>query len=111
VSAEPEVHEFRPDWTLAPAVCLREWMREHGLTARVLAVAAVGRDHADPAETLVTEVLERKPLTELHARILAMGTGIPASFWRGYEANYRAGLAAGLKDCTLEDADGQPQPS
>lgn len=95
-----EVHEFKPDWTLAPAACLREWMAENNLSVHVLATAAVGRAHADEAARLIAEVLERKPLTEQHARILARGTGISESFWRNYEHNYRAGLAAGLKDCT-----------
>ena len=98
-----DIHEFKPDWTLAPAAALREWKAENNLSTRVLAVAAVGRKRADEAAKLITEVLERKPLTEVHARILAKGTGISESFWRNYEHNYRAGLAAGLKDCTPDD--------
>lgn len=104
MSSEPEAHEFKPDWTLAPAACLREWMTENNLSVRVLAAAAVGRAHADEAAELITEVLACKPLTEVHARILAKGTGISEGFWRNYEHNYRAGLAAGLKDCTPEDS-------
>ncbi len=95
--------EFRPDWTLAPAATLREWMRENGLSVRVLAVAAAGKWHKGAAAEVIQEVLDRKPLTEEHAKVLARGTGIPASFWAGFEHNYRAGLAAGLADVTPED--------
>jgi hypothetical protein len=98
------VHKFKPDWTLAPAACLREWMAENNLSIRVLAATAVGRAYADEAARLITEVLDRKPLTAAHALVLARGTGIPEGFWRNYEHNYRAGLAAGLEDCTGEDA-------
>ena len=38
-----------------------------------------------------------------HAAVLARGTFIPARFWLALEHNYRAGLAAGLKDVTEDD--------
>jgi hypothetical protein len=100
VTANPQVHEFKPDWCLAPAACLREWMEETHLSVHVLATTAVGWQRADEAAVLIQEVLDRKPLTERHVFVLERGTGISAGFWTRYEHNYRAGLAAGLKDCT-----------
>jgi hypothetical protein len=93
-------HPFTPDWCLAPAACLREWMEENGLSPGILAVAARGRAYKAVALTLIEEVLARAPLTERHAEVLEDGTRIPARFWLNYEHNYRAGLAAGLKDVT-----------
>jgi hypothetical protein len=95
-----ELHEFRPDWTLAPAVVLRHWIRETGVPARTIAFVAGGRERHGEALVLVQEVLDRKPLTEAHAAVLARGTHVLARMWLALEHNYRAGLAAGLKDVT-----------
>lgn len=76
---------FEPDWTIAPAATLQEWMEEHDVIL--------------PDERM-QEVLDRKPLTPQHAGLLELRTGIPARFWLALEHNYRAGLAAGLKDVT-----------
>lgn len=76
---------FKPDWTIAPAATLQEWMEE--------------QDAILPDER-IQEVLNRKPLTSQHAELLEQVTGIPARFWLALEHNYRAGLAAGLKDVT-----------
>ena len=98
--------EFRPDWTLAPSVCLREWMKETGLSAEVLAVACAGRAHRDEALALINDVLARRPLTQAHADLLTRAPGMPpAQFWLNFEHNYRAGLAAGLTDTTPEVGD------
>lgn len=91
---------FRPDWTVAPAATLADWMQENGLDPVVLAVACNGKERQHEALRLIQEVLDRKPLTQAHADTLARGTKIPASFWLNYEQNYRAGLAAGLTDTT-----------
>jgi plasmid maintenance system antidote protein VapI len=93
-------HEFRPDWTIAPGVMLEEWMEENGLSSRVLAVACGGRGRIAETMTLIGDVVERRPLTGLHARVLAAGTGISALFWLALEHDYRAGLAAGLTDAS-----------
>jgi plasmid maintenance system antidote protein VapI len=90
--------EFKPDWTLAPAATLREWMKENGLTPGELAVACLGRQGKSKALALIEDVLSRKPLTREHATMLWRGTGVASSFWLGFEHNYRAGLAAGLTD-------------
>jgi hypothetical protein len=63
---------------------------------------------ADPAAergiqealVLITDVLERKPLTGTHAACLSRGTGISAAFWLAREGDYRTGLAAGRIDTT-----------
>lgn len=100
--------EFRPDWTVAPAATLRDWMRENGVSVRLLAVAARGLEGRDGAVFLIQQVLDREPLTEDHALVLMQGTGIPEHFWLNYEHTYRAGLAAGLKDTTPGDAGRTP---
>jgi 8-oxo-dGTP pyrophosphatase MutT (NUDIX family) len=97
-----EAHEFRPDWCMAPAAILREWMEENGLRAEVLAVACGGRVYKLSALALIEEVLARKPLRQLNADCLARGTSVPARFWLALEHNYRAGLAAGLTDVTSD---------
>jgi|SRR6266498_839840 len=92
-------HEFKPDWCMAPSVCLAELMKESGISAEVLAVACTGRAHRDEALVLINDVLARRPLTRAHADMLARAPHSPSSqFWLNYEHNYRAGLAAGLKD-------------
>lgn len=90
---------FEPDWCLAPAALLREWMEDNRLSVRVLATCAPRPERAI-AEAMIQAVLGRQPLTDGHALMLAKATGIPARFWLSYEHNYRAGLAAGLKDVT-----------
>lgn len=97
---KPEPIPFTPNWTIAPAATLREWLRENGISPPVLAVAALGRRRKGEALPLIEDVLARKPLLEAHAVVLAAGTGVPAVFWRNLEASYRAGLAAGLEDVT-----------
>jgi hypothetical protein len=93
-------HPFTPDWTLAPAATLREWMEDNNLSVPVLAVAAMGRAGRGEAAVLIQEVLDREPLTERHALVLQRGTGVPGKFWLALEHGYRSGLAAGLKDIT-----------
>ena len=94
-------HEFRPDWTIAPGEILRDWMEETGLKhVSVLAVACNGKAQQAAAEACIGDVLDRKPLTRVHAACLARGTGIPAKMWLALEHNYRAGLAAGLTDAS-----------
>jgi hypothetical protein len=84
--SEPaEVREDVPDWCVAPAVLLRIWLDERG---RRVVPPAVG------------EVLRRQPLTEMHANMLELVTGIPAQLWLTLERTFRAGLAAGLTEAT-----------
>ena len=101
-----DLHEFKPSWTLAPAAILREWLDENGLTPGVLAVACGGKAHRATSLAHIEAVLDRQPFGELTAMVLCEGTGVPAKFWLGLEASYRAGLAAGLTDATPEDGDG-----
>jgi plasmid maintenance system antidote protein VapI len=94
--------EFDPDWTLAPAAYLRDWMDENGLTPAALA-RQCGRGEADiKASLIIEDALGREPLLESHAGMLERGTGISAQFWLTLESNYRADLAAGRKDMTPE---------
>jgi hypothetical protein len=98
-------YPFSPDWCIAPAETLREWMEENGVSARLIGATCAPRD--DPrrqaAEYMVGEVLRREQLTEDHAAVLERGTHIPARMWLALEHNYRAALAAGLKDVTSDD--------
>jgi hypothetical protein len=87
------------DWCIAPSETLKEWMEDNGVPPRLIA-AVHGRARHAEALSLVTEVLDRKPLTEAHAAALERGTFIPARFWLALERNYRAGLAAGLTDAS-----------
>jgi hypothetical protein len=84
-----------------PAVTLRDWMTEHGITSRWLVRHCGGSLLA--AKFLVDDVLARRPLGERHAAALEQATGISARFWLAREADYRSGLAAGLKDVTPDD--------
>lgn len=95
-------YPFKPDWTVAPAVALQDWMREHQVTASVLAADCTGnlKMNRQAALCRIKYVLEKRPLTPEIARMLQVGTNIPASFWLTLEHNYRAGLKAGLKDMT-----------
>jgi hypothetical protein len=94
---------FDPDWTLAPAAALRDWMEANGLTRGALA-RRCGRGEADvKAGLVIQDVLGREPLLESHAEMLERGTGIPARVWLRREHIYRADLAAGRKDTTPED--------
>jgi hypothetical protein len=94
---------FEPDWCLAPAATLNDWMDENSISASMIAAASSRRDDPDrrrEALRMVREVLDRAPLTEAHATVLERGTQVPARIWLALENNYRAGLAAGLRDVT-----------
>lgn len=96
-------HAFNPDWTLAPAATLQDWMDENGFeTERIheFAVPTAGIYPDDMAVRLVSEVLDSKPLGTDHAICLALCTGIPNQTWLNLERNYRRDLANGLKDVT-----------
>jgi plasmid maintenance system antidote protein VapI len=94
-------YEFKPDWCLAPSVCLAELLKETGISAQTLAVACGGKAHQAEALALISDVLARKPLTQAHADMLARSpVGPSAQFWLNFEHNYRAGLAAGLIDAS-----------
>lgn len=110
-------YPWKPDWCLAPSETLKDWLSENGISPRVLASACGSLceheiPHPPPGTrscrearkqaglALITDVLERKPLTEVHAECLARGTFVPARFWLALEHNYRAGLAGGLKDAS-----------
>lgn len=97
-----EFHPFTPDWCIAPSGTLKEWMEENGVRPGTIAAACAGRDKEryDAAKRMAEEVLARKPLTADHAAVLERGTFVPARFWLALEHNYRAGLAAGLKDAS-----------
>jgi plasmid maintenance system antidote protein VapI len=92
-------HPFTPDWCVAPAGTLDEFITDMGLNVRTMALRCATHE-AQITTTMqaIVDVLERKPLTEVTAILLEHGSGIPARFWLALEKNYRDGLAAGLTD-------------
>lgn len=88
--------EFAPDWTIGPYAPLAEWMHENEPTCPSAAALASRSESLTTAD--VEAVLRREPMPERVAFGLSEATGIPSSFWRNYERNYRADLAAGRKD-------------
>lgn len=92
-----KAREFDPDWVIAPSECLREWLDSNGLSPQV-ASAVAGKEHKAHVAELLQDVLDRKPLTDMHALALNRVTSISAQFWLNFEHNYRAGLAAGKAD-------------
>lgn len=97
---EGGVFEFTPDWCLAPAATLREWLDYHGLDPDLLAAACAPPDMRRQLADNLRGVLLRKPLNDWTAIMLQVGTGVSAQFWHNIEARYRQGLADGLKDVT-----------
>jgi len=92
-------HPFTPDWCIAPGVILAEWLEKHHLTRVGLAVqCAEGRPDYLPELVRVRAVLNREPMTNEDAVMLARGTGTDIMFWLRAEETYRDGLAAGLED-------------
>ena len=92
--------EFKPDWTLAPAAALREWMEQENVTVGRLAMRCMEGGNLLAARCLVNDVLAKRPLGERHAAALERGAGIAAQFWLNYERIYRADLARGATDTT-----------
>jgi plasmid maintenance system antidote protein VapI len=98
-----EHNSFDPDWVVAPAETLREWLEEHNLTPEVLAVACGGKAHETTSMAHIKAVLSREPMSELTAMIIAIGTQTSWRMWLAMEHNYRAGLARGLKDTPVDE--------
>jgi plasmid maintenance system antidote protein VapI len=80
-----------PDWVCCPGETLQEWMDDMHVSPKVLAVAAGRWDEASVAALLAGDL----PLTHDIAARLAAATGITPRIWLRFEAQYRAGLAAG----------------
>jgi hypothetical protein len=93
-------HPYKPDYCIAPAATLTAWMEENGLSINDAAARWTGGWPQTRARSVIHDVLDREPLNAGHAEILESITGIPKQFWLAHEHNYRAGLAAGLKDAT-----------
>jgi hypothetical protein len=91
-----ELHEFTPDWTLAPAALFAEWLEE--ATARTVRELVAGFDDPEWAEKMLREVSARQPLGPDHAAALAAATGTTVSFWLGAERRYRADLERGATE-------------
>lgn len=92
--------EFGPDWTVAPAEYVLEHMNDHGVTVGQLADSVSDGSAALSLfiALLITDVLERRPLTIWHAQALEHATRIPARAWLSLEELYRNDLAAGRTD-------------
>jgi hypothetical protein len=96
-----KTYPFKPDWCIAPAATLQEWLDEMNLSVEVLAVGCGPKGPVrDHCLARLRAILAREPMTEEDVQIAAKATMIPPGMWRGLEHNYRAGLAAGLPDTT-----------
>lgn len=109
-------YPFDPDWVVAPAETLKEWLQENlgplplgrnksilvspGSGPQILASMSAPREQRTEAAAAIQGVLNREPLTENVANLLQAGTKIPARFWLALEHNYRVGLAAGKVDAS-----------
>jgi hypothetical protein len=97
-------YPFNPDWTVAPAATLLDWLMENDKPAGEIAAQVASMTHGTPDLAEITArlegVLDRKPMDLATAALLHLGTGIPLRFWLNLEANYRADLAVGRKDVT-----------
>jgi plasmid maintenance system antidote protein VapI len=91
---------FNPDWTIAPAGILQEEMQVRCLRLGQLAKIAAGDRTGDTlaAAMLIKDVLQRRPLTSVHAEALERATGVSAAMWLSLERCYRADLAAGRRE-------------
>lgn len=74
---------------IAPAVTLR---------AALFSGMATWGPHKRDDQRWCAEVLARKPLTLHHAEVVGRVTGTDVGFWLLREKEYRAGLAAGLRE-------------
>jgi plasmid maintenance system antidote protein VapI len=92
--------EFDPDWTVAPAEILREWMTDNRATLTGMArkAASDGSCEVLSAAFLIREILGRRELSARHAATLERATGIPEHAWTALEKRYRDDLAAGRTD-------------
>jgi hypothetical protein len=90
--------------TVAPAVVLAAWMREHGVTVDELAarMAALEETRLAAAQH-VRAVLAREPITPGRADLIEAGTGISAGIWLLHERMYRNDLVQGRTDTTPAD--------
>lgn len=94
--AQAETYPFDPDWVVPTSEVLQEWLDERHLTTHVAAASRYRRgEPRDWAANVLDGVLLDEPLDETDIEVLAAVTGISAAFWRNFEHNYRAGLAAG----------------
>jgi len=90
---------FNPDWCVAPARTLRDYMRERFIGTEDLVYRMPGLDAAE-ARAMISRVLDAQPYDAEVAAHLARATGVSADFWVKREADYRDGLARNLKDVT-----------
>lgn len=98
---------WRPDWCIAPAGILREWMQVNGVSVPQMAETCGHAGWRQEFVSAIEEVLAAMPLTGWHATVLARSTGISTRFWLGLEHDYRAGLAAGLTEYASDHAEGK----
>jgi plasmid maintenance system antidote protein VapI len=96
VSPAAKLYPWQPDWVVSPGEMLQEWMNERNLSPETLAVGC----NAPRATSVayIQAVLDRVPMSELTASIIAEATQTTSRLWLALEHNYRAGLARGLKE-------------
>ena len=100
---------FDPDWTIAPAATLGEWMSERGWDARKLGTQMAlvmvpvegGGLSWQTYEQAVLIVLAKQPMLSWFPHMMAVVSGTSQLFWRNLEDNYRDGLRRGLEDVTF----------
>lgn len=87
-----EVYPFEPDWCIAPASTIRDWMEEHSCDVSTLA------HRCEISLERLTRILQGAPYGPVTAYRLASGMGSTARFWMNLETFYREGLRAGKTD-------------
>lgn len=98
---------FDPDWVVPTWVTLHDWLTENGMTPGI-ACATYPRHQREMALERVMAVLADEPAPEGTEVVLGHITGVPVSFWRNLEHNYRVGLAAGKGKFGFEQLPGEP---
>jgi hypothetical protein len=101
--------EFDPDWCIAPAATLKEWMGERDIDtpnlafemARIVVPIPGGGQDRQTYQRAIEDVLAKQPMPGWFPHMMAALSGTSQLFWRNLESNYRDGLARGLTDVTF----------
>lgn len=95
---------FQPGWTMHPGVHLRDWLEYEKCPPMVFAkTAGIDRQKFDDLLACKRSVRITKDMAErIHHASCVLGIGPSAQFWRNADANYRADLKRGARDCSAD---------